>query len=354
MQSLVSQNMRKREGRSLWDSSERGVVLDLTSSGRGLQQTLLLLTYMYSRPNSTLVLDEPDAHLEVLRQRQIYNLLCSVAEENNNQLIVASHSEVLLNEAANRDVVVAFLGKPHRIDDRGNQLIKSLREIGFEQYYQAEIAKWVLYLEGSTDLAILCAFAKRLNHEGALKAFEKPFVKYVGNDVSQVSTHYYGLKEAVPSLGAVAVFDRLQKGLPQTLVEIAHCWEKREIENYLCFPETLDAYALSIGGRDIAGRLTEWSEKEKWSAAMSASIDEIVEANEILSKGSPWSDDFKVSDEFLDPLFKTFFKKIGIMNLMNKRNFHELVPHVPVGLIPQEVVRVLDRIAAVHEQSQAN
>jgi hypothetical protein len=61
-----------------------------------------------------------------------------VARENDNQIIAASHSEVLLNEAAERDVVVAFVGKPHRMDDRGSQVLKALREIGFEHYYQAE------------------------------------------------------------------------------------------------------------------------------------------------------------------------------------------------------------------------
>ena len=70
-------------------------------------------------------------------------------------MIAASHSEILLNEAADRDVVIAFVGKPHRMDDRGQQVVKSLKEIGFEQYYQAEQTGWVLYLEGSTDLAIL-------------------------------------------------------------------------------------------------------------------------------------------------------------------------------------------------------
>ena len=63
-----------------------------------------------------------------------------------------------------RDVVIAFLGKPHRIDDRGSQLLKSLRTIGFEQYYQAEQQGWVLYLEGTTDLPILQAFAHKVNH----------------------------------------------------------------------------------------------------------------------------------------------------------------------------------------------
>ncbi|MDO9228979.1 MAG: AAA family ATPase, partial [Syntrophales bacterium] len=56
-------------------NDERKNTLDLSSSGRGLQQTLLLLAHLYSNPGAVLLLDEPDAHLEVLRQRQTYNLL---------------------------------------------------------------------------------------------------------------------------------------------------------------------------------------------------------------------------------------------------------------------------------------
>ena len=117
---------------------ESGISLDLSSSGRGLQQTLLLLAYIAAHPGSVLLLDEPDAHLEILRQRQIYQTLTELAREHDSQIVAASHSEVILNEAANRDVVIAFLGSPHRIDDRGSQLLKSLKSIGFEQYSQAE------------------------------------------------------------------------------------------------------------------------------------------------------------------------------------------------------------------------
>ena len=52
-----------------------GATLDLSSAGRGLQQTLLLLAYMTVNQGSILLLDEPDAHLEILRQRQIYQIL---------------------------------------------------------------------------------------------------------------------------------------------------------------------------------------------------------------------------------------------------------------------------------------
>lgn len=162
--------------------------LDLSASGRGLQQTLLLMAYLMTNPGSVLLLDEPDAHLEILRQRQIYRLLTQVAHESGSQIVAASHSEVILNEAADRDVVVAFVGQPHRIDDRGSQVYKSLKSIGFEHYYQAEITGWVLYLEGSTDLAILAALAEVLDHP-AQGHLVRPFVEYVGNQASAMKEH---------------------------------------------------------------------------------------------------------------------------------------------------------------------
>ena len=58
------------------------------------------------------------------------------------------------------------------------QVLKALRDIGFDQYYQAEETGWVLYVENSTDLAILQVFAKSLDHE-AQRHLERPFVKYV-------------------------------------------------------------------------------------------------------------------------------------------------------------------------------
>ena len=108
---------------------ERGVTLDLSSAGRGLQQTLLLLAYLYANPGAVLLLDEPDAHLEILRQRQIYLLLADTARESGGQIIAASHSEVLLNEAADKDLVIAFVGRPHRLaeGDRGSQVLKALQ-----------------------------------------------------------------------------------------------------------------------------------------------------------------------------------------------------------------------------------
>ena len=242
---------------------EHGAELDLSSSGRGLQQTLLLLAYMYANPGAVLLLDEPDAHLEILRQRQIYRLLTDVARASGSQIIAASHSEVLLNEAAGRDLVIAFVGRPHRIDDRGSQVLKALKEIGFDQYYQAEQTGWVLYLEGSTDLSILQAFARRLGHERAIQALERPFVHYVGNRPPAVQNHYHGLREALPMLRGVALFDRLESETADIAPVECLTWKRREIENYVCSRATLEAYVTASAKDAAPGSLFTAAEVHK-------------------------------------------------------------------------------------------
>ena len=323
---------------------ERGMSLDLSSSGRGLQQTLLILAYMFANPGAVILLDEPDAHLEILRQRQIYKLITDLARKRGSQIIAASHSEVLLNEAAGRDMVIAFVGSPHRIDDKGSQVQKALRKLGFEQYYQAEQTGWVLYLEGPTDLAILQAFAERLGHEEAIRALERPFARYVGNQPKQAEDHYRGLKEALPDLGGVALFDRLERSMPESGTLEFLMWKKREIENYLCTQATLEAYARRMATAPLFA--------QRWPDVMRQAIAEIEEAMRRLGKGSPWDDDVKASDDFLDPLFNAYFDKIGLPNLMAKKQFYELASHVPEEEIDPEVREKLDAIVAVAKSAR--
>src|SRR5205814_9515660 len=97
-------------------------------------------------------------------------LLTETAEIQGSQIIAASHSEVVLNEAASRGRVIAFVGKPHVMNDTGKEVIKAMKDIGFEHYYQAEQKGRVLYVEGHTDLAVLRVFAELTQHEEAQKA----------------------------------------------------------------------------------------------------------------------------------------------------------------------------------------
>jgi energy-coupling factor transporter ATP-binding protein EcfA2 len=328
-----------------------GVRLDLSSSGRGLQQTLLLLAHLTVNPGSVLLLDEPDAHLEILRQRQIYQLLTDTAREQDSQIIAASHSEIVLNEAADRDVIVAFVGKPHRIDDRGSQLLKSLKEIGYDQYYQAEQTGWVLYLEGSTDLAILRAFAERIGHK-AQSSLARPFVHYVLNLPNRARDHFHGLREAKTNLVGFALFDRIDQQLQNTPELGEYAWRRREIENYLAFPETLIAYAEGTAEEVAPGPLFTSQEREKRVAAMRECIEDFVPRAAMRDRSDKWWVDTKATDDFLDRLFDAFFKKLGLPNLMTKTHYHVLARYVPQDQIDAEISHVLGLIAQVSNNAK--
>lgn len=341
---LPPQYIAERSEVTMSYRDQSGIELDISSCGRGLQQTLLLLTYLYRNPGTTLLLDEPDAHLEILRQRQIYQLLTKTAQENGSQIIAASHSEVVLDEAADRDIVIAFVGKPHRVDGRVSQVLKSLKSIGFDDYYQSELTGWVLYLEGTTDLAILQTFARALEHP-AVEFLEKPFLHTVdGNDPQKSRDHFYGLREAKTNLIGIALFDRINKELASNTPLVETMWRKREIENYLCSEAVLMRYALSTDNDDLFSS----AESSRREEAMRSSIAEVVSAQQIALEGfDPWSPDTKATDSFLDPLFRRYFDKLGLPNLLRKTNYHELARFVTPEEIAPEVQEKLDMIVKV-------
>lgn len=328
-----------------------GARLDISSSGRGLQQTLLLLAHLAVNPGSVLLLDEPDAHLEILRQRQIYQVLTDAAREQRSQIIAASHSEVILNEAADRDVVVAFVGKPHRIDDRGSQLLKSLKEIGFEHYYQAEQVGWVLYLEGSTDLAILRSFAAILKHRAA-EVLERPFVHYIQNQPQSARAHFRGLREAKTDLVGFVLCDRVDAQLQATPELAERMWRRREIENYLCQPESLLAYAQASAQEAAGGPLFAQAEADRRQRAMQECLDDFVPRAAMRDRLDAWWMNTKASDDFLDRLFGAFFEKLGLPNLLRKTDYHVLAHVVDPAQIDPEVSEILDALAAAASRAK--
>ncbi len=329
--------------------TSNGIRLDLASAGRGLQQTLLLLAFLTLNRGAVVLLDEPDAHLEILRQRQTYAMLSTMANETGGQVIAASHSEVILNEAARRDTVIAFLGRPHRIDNRGrSQLVKSLTDIGFDAYYAAEESGWILFLEGATDLAILQALARRLGHP-ASEALGRPFVDYVFDQPPMARNRFHGLREAVPNLVGFALFDRLERPLEGSAPLTMHIWARREIENYICQPATLRAWARKIGGERSLGGLFEAAEADRWEETMDEQLQRLVPPIALEDLDDPYWQDTKISEQFLDRLFAGFFAALGLENLLRKSNYHVLAEHVEIAQLDPEVAIVLDEIVIVAE-----
>ncbi len=332
-----------------------GIELDISSSGRGCQQVTLLLAFLLANPGAILLLDEPDAHLEILRQRDVYTLLTEVAAAQGSQIIAASHSATVMQEAGEKDVLVAFLGAPHRVDTRSrqNQIKKALESVPMSDFYQAEQMGWTLYLEGSTDLAILRKLAIRTNH-GARRHLEGrvPAVYLGSNKPGDARNHFDAMREASSSVLGFALYDRLpnpdtQLGTLQNLVE--RMWKRREIENYLVTPASLLAYVQA----DLrVGDLFDSAEGRRRAEIMRACINELEQSLKTQRRPSPWSDEVKVTDEFLDPLFANFYDRLGIPQQTFKKDYHGLADAIPAGEIPPEVTAVLDDILAVADKAR--
>jgi hypothetical protein len=120
-------------------------------------------------------------------------------------------------------------------------------------------------------------------------------------------------------------------------------WRRREIESYLCTPEVLLTYARSLGTRQV-GELVAITFEE----SMKSAIDEVGHALKTLGKGEPFGPDVKASDDFLDPLFRNFFSRLGLDEAtMRKTDYHKLAPFLAKDAIDPEIVDKLARIVAV-------
>ncbi len=323
--------------------TENDIHYDISSGGRGFQQTLLLLAYMYAHPGTTLLLDEPDAHLEVIRQREAFQLINSVANDTQSQLIIASHSEVVLDEAADASNIIAVIDSqaielnPVQNRKQLSYLKKALTEIGWERYYLARLKGHVLYLEGATDLEMLKKFAEKTN-ANALHFLENANVQYTAHNVPGTAVNsFLALKEFIPDLKGFALFDNLDKQLTPGPLEI-QWWRKKELENYIARPEVLIRHAglLSVKHPSFT------------SSYLKQIMQEVITENTTPAALSNLSHIFwnttKLSDDWLDVIFPAFYKRLSLPQHFYKRDYYQLISLLKPEEIDPEINEKLDAI----------
>ena len=344
-------------------------VLDISLAGRGLQQILLILAYLYWHKNSIVLIDEPDAHLEILRQRQVYALLKSVAQENGSQVIIATHSEAILDDAVDTNLTMLLLdGSADSIGDK-KDVRNALRTYGIEHYYKAKVHPRILYIEGSTDIQILRELAARLGHTAAEKVLNDKLNPYytqnpepddnienqldrAGGAFRNYLAHFSALKSFVPGLMAFALFDNDNYNRSDKIEgSIATVyWKEYEIENYFINPDVLKKFVEDRYKRaerelfmheDVEVFLQSLDE-----ILLSKAFENKTEVLEQYHKGSRDVKRFmlrsiKMSD-FAEETFRRYAEKMGQPMLLTKGEFYRLVPFCPMEDIPKEVSEKLD------------
>jgi hypothetical protein len=238
--------------------------LDIASAGSGFQQVLMLLTFLHTRPASVLLIDEPDAHLHVILQDAIYSELRSVAMEQHSQLIIATHSEVIIDSVEPRELFAMFDG-PRPIADNKERasLMQSLSILSNVDIVMAQDAPGIIYVEGHTDIAILREWARILNHKAydllTKSLFWKPTVweSRLGACGVQARDHYDALQLVKPGIPGLMLLDGdCRVEVPETPITGAGLqrirWKRYEIESYLVHPAALRRFVENQVGKDAA------------------------------------------------------------------------------------------------------
>ena len=194
----------------------------------------------------------------------------------------------------------------------------------------------------------LRTFAVRLGHPAAT-CLQSPFVHYVATNLpNNARTIFFGLREAKPDLVGIAIFDRLETSLQSANGLTELMWQRRELENYLCSEDVLMAYASGTEEKNLFTA----SQEPKRREAMSAAIEKTAAALAALDKPGPWSVDIKVTDEFLDPLFKSYFQKLRLPITFRKADYHQLARFVARERIDPEIKQKLDAICATANKAK--
>ncbi|MBM3833990.1 MAG: hypothetical protein FJ403_12120 [Verrucomicrobia bacterium] len=226
-----------------------------------------LFGFLFARPGSLLLIDEPDAHLHVILQELIWSRLRRLAADTRSQLIVATHAEVFINAVEPDEVCLCF-ERPRLLRDvaERSRLTAALRSLSNVDLMLAQNAPGVLYTGDWTDLEILRAWARVLNHpvstwleHGSLEhgIMWKPKVVELRSGSAGVPAreHYEALRlvrEDLPALELVDV-DAHPNIQSQPITGEGfqrQRWRRYEIEGYLFHPAALERYVIHLLGMD--------------------------------------------------------------------------------------------------------
>lgn len=219
--------------------------LDIANAGSGFHQVLMLLAFFYARPASVLLLDEPDAHLHVILQEQIYDKLKQIAASRKCQLVIATHSEVLI-DATSPERIISFYNDPHLLfnDTERDQVREALKRLTVMDMLLAEQSSGILYLESESDFHLLRSWAKVLDHQLLGWFNNSPLWREnKGRNPKEARAHFFALRAVKQDINGYFLLDGDNRNMPERELSgeglTIGRWTRYEVESYLVHPEAL-------------------------------------------------------------------------------------------------------------------
>ena len=256
-----------------------GKSYDVISGGSGFHQILTLLAFLYGYKGvSTILLDEPDAHLHTNLQRIIVQYFLS----KGVQFLIATHSEEFIRGTDIHSILSIMSGSPKRVISNID-IIHALSDVDNNDVIRTQESPYILYIEGEDDDRILSEWARLIGKENVYQSFY-PYVLGGSSKRSmkeRADNHFSALKQIVPNLKRVLLLDYDGDGTfhPEHNIHF-HEWHRKNIDNYLLVPDSWK--------RAVADSLNE-TEDSVFLAPYNSIIDNFfVGQNLQLPPGATW------------------------------------------------------------------
>ncbi|MEK7813155.1 MAG: AAA family ATPase, partial [Candidatus Desantisbacteria bacterium] len=225
---------------------------DIISGGSGFHQALTLLAFLYGYKPTTILLDEPDAHLHVKLQQEILDYFKQKSVEENVQFLIATHAEEFVRGVDISQVISLLSCEPKRIQST-TDILRAMAKVSITEVTQIKTNPFILYVEGESDERILRAWAQACNAGDVIN--QKVCFHSMGggtkNDMNENSNeHFNAMKQIIPEVKRMVLFDYDGENSfhPEHDNPVLFEWKRRNIENYLLVP---DAWLRAVAGGGI-------------------------------------------------------------------------------------------------------
>ncbi len=310
--------------------SEEDQLYELNSAASGFLQVLMVYASLLHEDVSVVLIDEPDAHLHILLQQKIYQDLREYALQKGSQLIIATHSEQIINAADKESLcVLTSIGELRKVSSQ--QAIGTLRLLENTEMMLALTEPGILYVEGKTDIDILREWARILGHP-LLSFLERPFWRWTAEEGGKNGfplSHFSSMRLVGPDFRGVELRDGDQDArggsLPDGMKSL--CWQRYEIENYLIHPKAIICFVEKNKGTNVACEVDDYMKKE-----LPLTV---------------YNDPFKTTAFLRDTKGKKLLSNLMQEAEINikKSDYHQIAAEMKEEEIHPEVVEKLDAIA---------
>lgn len=228
---------------------------DIISGGSGFHQTLTLLAFYYGYQPTTILLDEPDAHLHVNLQREILDYFKNQkALQSKTQFLIATHAEEFIQGVDIRQIISLLDKVPKRVKAKPAILtaMADVSNLEITQLSELDIPV-ILYVEGETDERLLRGWSTALGMQDQLNQVCFRVMRGGSKDKMRKDSdrHFVGVQQIIPHAKRLILFDYDEEGTyhPEPNNPVLYEWRRKNIENYLLVPDAWIRAAFQKMGR---------------------------------------------------------------------------------------------------------